>query len=154
MVASIQPACLVYRVQMRPAFIHPRIDISGRLANLKASANRSRNHIRFNHARFNSVQQQTLPAAFVADIFGRYPLRLRKWPNSRSVADLLFLEAWELDRSMVDPATLLRIRQIRRANPKLSAEITEELTRRRCKTGAKSAATAVPILYNGIQTRS
>src|SRR5271166_2598356 len=84
MVASIQPACLVYRVQMRPAFIHPRIDISGRLANLKASANRSRNHIRFNHARFNSVQQQTLPAAFVADIFGRYPLRLRKWPNSRS----------------------------------------------------------------------
>src|SRR5271165_6294224 len=82
MVASIQPACLVYRVQMRPAFIHPRIDISGRLANLKASANRSRNHIRFNHARFNSVQQQTLPAAFVADIFGRYPLRLRKWPNS------------------------------------------------------------------------
>src|SRR5271165_3554000 len=84
MVASIQPACLVYRVQMRPAFIHPRIDISGRLANLKASANRSRNHIRFNHARFNSVQQQTLPAAFVADIFGRYPLRLRKWPNSSS----------------------------------------------------------------------
>src|SRR5271166_2313999 len=84
MVASIQPACLVYRVQMRPAFIHPRIDISGRLANLKASANRSRNHIRFNHARFNSVQQQTLAAAFVADIFGRYPLRLRKWPNSSS----------------------------------------------------------------------
>jgi len=74
--------------------------------------------------------------------------------DATSVADLLFLEAWELDRSMVDPATLLRIRQIRRANPKLSAEITEELTRRRCKTGAKSAATAVPILYDGIQTRS
>src|SRR5208337_1659391 len=84
MVASIQPACLVYRVQMRPAFIHPRIDVSGRLANLKASATRSRNQIRFNHARFNSVQQQTLPAASVADIFGRCPVRLRKWPNSSS----------------------------------------------------------------------
>src|SRR5271166_2718184 len=94
MVASIQPACLVYRVQMRPAFIHPRIDISGRLANLKASANRSRNHIRFNHARFNSVQQQTLPAAFVADIFGRYPLRLRKWPNSSLETEAIHALMW------------------------------------------------------------
>src|SRR5271165_4356831 len=67
MVASIQPACLVYRVQMRPAFIHPRIDISGRLANLKASANRSRNHIRFNHARFNSVQQPGSFGSLAAD---------------------------------------------------------------------------------------
>src|SRR5271166_5272640 len=107
MVASIQPACLVYRVQMRPAFIHPRIDISGRLANLKASANRSRNHIRFNHARFNSVQQQTLPAAFVADIFGRYPLRLRKWPNS------------SLDIS--DPKVEQRLRRWFEREPKVDA---------------------------------
>ena len=43
-----------------------------------------------------------------------------------SIADLLFLEAWELNR----PPNLgitLRARQIRRANPQLAAEITAEL---------------------------
>jgi hypothetical protein len=50
--------------------------------------------------------------------------------NPASVADLVFLEVWEAERSM-DLGTMLRIRQIRRANPQLSTEIAEELTVRR-----------------------
>jgi hypothetical protein len=49
--------------------------------------------------------------------------------DSRSVSDLLFLEAWEIDRPR-DLGTTLRAGQIRRANPRLAAEITAELERR------------------------
>jgi hypothetical protein len=42
-----------------------------------------------------------------------------------AVADLLFLEAWELARP-VDLASMLRARQIRRANPQLSDEMHRE----------------------------
>jgi hypothetical protein len=46
--------------------------------------------------------------------------------DTASIADLLFLEAWERER----PPNLgitLRARQIRRANPQLAAEIAVEL---------------------------
>jgi hypothetical protein len=43
-----------------------------------------------------------------------------------SVADLLLLEAWETDRAM-DLGVMLRVRQIRRANPLLSQRIAAEL---------------------------
>jgi hypothetical protein len=49
--------------------------------------------------------------------------------DSRSVSDLLFLEAWEIDRPR-DLSTTLRAGQIRRANPRLAAEITAELASR------------------------
>lgn len=49
--------------------------------------------------------------------------------DSRSVADLLFLEAWEIHRPR-DLGTTLRAGQIRRANPRLAAEITAELNGR------------------------
>ena len=51
---------------------------------------------------------------------------LRTAQDTASVADLLFLEAWERDR----PPNLgitWRARQIRRANPQLAADITAEL---------------------------
>ncbi|MFL5258050.1 MAG: hypothetical protein ACJ8AI_35250 [Rhodopila sp.] len=38
-------------------------------------------------------------------------------------ADLLFIEAWEAQRFM-HPGMMLRVRQIRRANPDLVARIT------------------------------
>jgi hypothetical protein len=46
-----------------------------------------------------------------------------------AVADLLFLEAWEIHRPR-DLAITLRASQIRRANPRLAAEITAELRTR------------------------
>ena len=50
--------------------------------------------------------------------------------NAASIADLFFLAAWEADRSM-HIGIMLRIRQIRRANPQLSSEIAAELTNRK-----------------------
>jgi hypothetical protein len=38
-------------------------------------------------------------------------------------ADLRFMEAWETQRSM-HPGMMLRVRQIRRANPDLVAKVT------------------------------
>jgi hypothetical protein len=49
--------------------------------------------------------------------------------DSRSVADLLFLEAWEMYRPR-ELGITLRAGQIRRANPRLAAEITAELAAR------------------------
>jgi hypothetical protein len=46
---------------------------------------------------------------------------------------LLLLEAWETNKPM-HPGIMLRIRQIRRANPQLSTEIAAELTMRRKAT--------------------
>jgi hypothetical protein len=51
---------------------------------------------------------------------------LQSVSDARSVADLLFLEAWEIYRPR-DLGTTLRAGQIRRANPRLAAEITAEL---------------------------
>jgi hypothetical protein len=55
---------------------------------------------------------------------------LQTGEDSMFADDLLFLEAWEIDRPM-HLGVMLRIRQIRRANPRLSADIAEELTIRR-----------------------
>jgi hypothetical protein len=49
--------------------------------------------------------------------------------DERGVADLLFLEAWEITRPR-DLGFTLRAGQIRRANPALAAEITAELAAR------------------------
>lgn len=57
--------------------------------------------------------------------------------NTACIADLFFLEAWETDRSM-HIGIMLRIRQIRRANPHLSSEIAAELTNRKKMTRAKA----------------
>ncbi len=46
--------------------------------------------------------------------------------DGRSVADLLFLEKWEMQPSP-GAAAALRINQLRRANPALVAEIRAEL---------------------------
>jgi hypothetical protein len=54
---------------------------------------------------------------------------LQSVSDSRSVSDLLFLEAWEMFRPRELGATL-RAGQIRRANPILAAEITAELQTR------------------------
>ena len=51
-------------------------------------------------------------------------LRHARDPMARS--DLLFLEAWEIDRPASLAATL-RASQIRRANPRLAAAIEREL---------------------------
>ena len=51
---------------------------------------------------------------------------LQSVSDSRSVADLLFLEAWEIHRPR-DLGTTLRAGQIRRANRELADEITAEL---------------------------
>jgi hypothetical protein len=48
--------------------------------------------------------------------------------DSRSAADLLFLESWERSpQSAV--GTVLRVAQIRRANPELAAELRAELSK-------------------------
>jgi hypothetical protein len=44
------------------------------------------------------------------------------------VADLLFLERWEME-PLHGPATALRVAQIRRANPALAAEVRAEIAR-------------------------
>ncbi len=49
--------------------------------------------------------------------------------DATSLADLLFLERWEMVPAP-GPAAALRVSQIRRANPGLSAEIRAELGRR------------------------
>jgi hypothetical protein len=46
--------------------------------------------------------------------------------DGRSVADLLFLEKWEME-PLPGAAAALRIHQLRRANPALAAEIRAEL---------------------------
>jgi hypothetical protein len=46
--------------------------------------------------------------------------------DGRSVADLLFLEKWEM-QPLPGAAAALRINQLRRANPALAAEIRAEL---------------------------
>lgn len=51
---------------------------------------------------------------------------MRAAPEPAAAADLLFIEAWELDAPL-DLADLLRAGQIRRANPALVAEIEAEL---------------------------
>jgi hypothetical protein len=53
---------------------------------------------------------------------------LDRRPGPGAADDLLFLEAWEL-RPTGDMADVLRVRQLRRANPDLAAAIKEELTR-------------------------
>lgn len=50
--------------------------------------------------------------------------------SASAAADLLFLEAWEIAPSASLAATL-RASQIRRANPRLAAEIGRELGTRR-----------------------
>ena len=55
---------------------------------------------------------------------------LRSVRGPEAAADLLFLEAWEIDAPR-DLAATLRARQIRRANPVLVAEIEAELEGRR-----------------------
>ena len=55
--------------------------------------------------------------------------------DQAAVADLLFLEAWEEQPVSSLPA-LLRMRQLRRAQPALAAEVRAEVTRRRqCPSG-------------------
>jgi hypothetical protein len=51
---------------------------------------------------------------------------LRATQDETSVSDLLFLEAWEA-QTLPDIASTLRASQIRRANPRLAAEIRAEL---------------------------
>jgi hypothetical protein len=53
--------------------------------------------------------------------------------DSASVADLIFLEAWEMHRPLSLGVTL-RARQIRRANAELAAEIAAELAARRLRS--------------------
>lgn len=53
--------------------------------------------------------------------------------------DLLFLDAWE--RGLVPwPGALLRVRQIRRANPALAAQLRAELARPLVRDGAAPLA--------------
>ena len=54
---------------------------------------------------------------------------LQQVRDAGAVADLLFLEYWQTQRSS-DIAACLRASQIRRANPTLAAAIHAELTRR------------------------
>ena len=61
---------------------------------------------------------------------------LQTTDNASSSADLLLLEAWESDRSM-HLGIMLRVRQIRRANPQLSTEIAAELASNGKVTGAQ-----------------
>jgi hypothetical protein len=53
-------------------------------------------------------------------------LALRDTRDARTRSDLLFLEAWEIDRP-TDLGATLRAGQIRRANPGLVAAIEREL---------------------------
>ena len=55
---------------------------------------------------------------------------LRAMPDAISAADLLFLEAWEMQRPR-DLSATLRAGQIRRANPALAAAIVDELRTKR-----------------------
>jgi hypothetical protein len=53
--------------------------------------------------------------------------------DTASAADLLMLEAWEINRSM-HLGIMLRIRQIRRSSAGLASEIATELADRRKET--------------------
>lgn len=63
---------------------------------------------------------------------------LRAVGGNALAADLRFLEAWESNRSM-HLGIILRIQQIRRANPLLCIEIAAELATRRNASGSRSA---------------
>jgi len=55
-----------------------------------------------------------------------------------AVADLLLLEFWEVHKPM-HLGLLLRVRQIRRANPGLAADIAAELAARRKEVGRRGS---------------
>lgn len=55
-------------------------------------------------------------------------VRLAIAEDSRTAADLLFLEQWEMAPHN-DVGAVLRVAQIRRANPGLAAEVRAELGR-------------------------
>ena len=64
-----------------------------------------------------------MPCTGMDGPYTQSPQREVRTPSDRTHnADLLFLEAWEVNRSM-NLGVMLRIRQIRRANPQLPAEI-------------------------------
>jgi hypothetical protein len=59
--------------------------------------------------------------------------------DDRAARDLLFLEEWEA-HPMPGAGFMLRVGQLRRANPGLAAEIRDELRRGRPLTPAERAA--------------
>jgi len=71
-----------------------------------------------------------------ASIVGHYPVTvalqrvMSTVRDQTSADDLLFLERWEMQPS-ASAGTMLRVGQIRRANPELAAEIRAELKRGR-----------------------
>ncbi len=76
---------------------------------------------------------------------------LRAARDETLVRDLLFLEAWEMHKTL-DLAASLRASQIRRANPRLVEEIREELrggceriTRPRAADAAELKAAGDPL---------
>ncbi len=69
---------------------------------------------------------------------------MRAVRDEASAADLLFLECWEAWPAYGVAATL-RASQIRRANPRLAAEIRAELNRGRPLTEPERAALAEPV---------
>lgn len=56
---------------------------------------------------------------------------LRNVPDAGFVADLLFLEAWEM-QAIPTLGAMLRVRQLIRANPGLADEIIAELAATNC----------------------
>ncbi len=63
--------------------------------------------------------------------------------DTRATEDLLFLEAWEA-HPMPGAGLMLRVGQLRRANPGLAAEIRAELRHGRPLTPAERAALTQP----------
>jgi hypothetical protein len=57
---------------------------------------------------------------------------LRRVRDEASAADLLFLEAWEIMPSS-SIAAMLRVAQIRRANPELAVQIRDEVHKSRSR---------------------
>ncbi|MDE2470982.1 MAG: hypothetical protein KGL35_20115, partial [Bradyrhizobium sp.] len=72
----------------------------------------------------NAMRTQGTPSRLPRTQAVRRALRSDNRPEA--VADLLFIESWEL-HAAPDLADLLRAGQIRRANPDLVAEIEAEL---------------------------
>jgi hypothetical protein len=64
-------------------------------------------------------------------------LALQETRDPRMRSDLLFLEAWEMQRP-ADLGTTLRASQIRRANPDLVEAIEQELKALKRRTGNQS----------------
>ena len=64
---------------------------------------------------------------------------LHAYADGTATADLLFLENWEAE-PRPSLAAALRIHQIRRANPRLAAEIRAELASGRPLSAAERAA--------------